>query len=66
MTAPDRSGPAPSPAGAANGRSAQGRDPARTTAGLPLTTGASRRSADSISWGTMEPPNTRANASPTA
>lgn len=38
--------PASPPAGTADGRSAQGRDPARTTAGLPLTTTAPRRSAD--------------------
>ncbi|MBQ0957500.1 hypothetical protein KAK06_00885 [Ideonella sp. 4Y11] len=36
----------PASAGGASGRSAQGRDPARTTAGLPLTTTAPRRSAD--------------------
>lgn len=36
----------PASGGGASGRSAQGRDPARTTSGLPLTTAASRRSAD--------------------
>lgn len=38
--------PATSPAGTASGRSAQGRDPARTTADLPLTAAAPRRQID--------------------